>query len=195
MKNKLLIIAGPCVVQDLDTTYQIAKKCKKVCEKYNTDFIFKASFKKANRTKLESFSGINRLSALEILKKVKEDLGILTITDIHETIDCEIVSKYVDYAQIPAFLCRQTELLTEASKYFKKVNIKKGQWMSHKEMIFAKNKVLNNPKSISKNVFLTERGNIFGYNNLIVDFTNISEMKVGKQEETHLKLKQLLNVQ
>lgn len=179
--KKLVIIAGPCVIQSKSLAKEISTHCKKICDDYNVEYIFKGSFKKANRTKINSFTSIGEEKALKIIQEVGEDLGIETLTDIHESNDAKKVSHYVDIAQIPAFLCRQTDLIVNASMYFSSINIKKGQWMSHQNMIFAKEKCFSK-NSITSRVFLTERGNVFGYNNLIIDFPRIKEMKTKNSE-------------
>ncbi len=179
--NKLVVMAGPCVIQDQIISNEIASHCKSICDKYNIEYIFKASYKKANRTKSDSFTTIGVEKALNIIEKVKENYDILTMTDVHESKDVNFVSNYVDIAQIPAFLCRQTDLIVEVSKNFHTINIKKGQWMSHQNMTYAKEKT-KGVDSICKRVFLTERGNVFGYNSLVIDFPRISSMKENDTE-------------
>ena len=180
-KKRLVVMAGPCVIQNQKIAYEIADNCKRVCEKYNIEYIFKASYKKANRTKQSSFTTVGVEKALKIIKNVGDKFGVLTMTDIHESSEVLIASKYVDIAQIPAFLCRQTDLINAVSQKFKTVNIKKGQWMSHQNMLYAKEKT-EGQKSICDRVFLTERGNIFGYNQLVVDFPRIDKMKSNGAE-------------
>ncbi len=191
--NKLLLIAGPCAIEDESTCEDIADTVQYICSQLDIKYIFKGSYKKANRTKLDSFTTIGETEALEIIKSIS-DVGIETITDVHESHECEWVSKYVDYLQIPAFLCRQTELLIAAAKHSKKgVNIKKGQFMAPNAMKFQVDKVfisvlhrlgldpLNEEgrEEIKKdaNIWITERGTTFGYNNLVVDMTSIPKMK------------------
>jgi 2-dehydro-3-deoxyphosphooctonate aldolase (KDO 8-P synthase) len=172
--NNFFLIAGPCVVQDYETTHLIAKTIKSICDELKIPFIFKASYKKANRSKLDSYSGVGDKQALEILQKIKLDLNVPILTDVHSEFEIEEVAKFVDIIQIPAFLCRQTELLIAAAKTGKYVNIKKGQFMSPEAMKFAVEKI---NKSGNQNVMLTERGVSFGYQDLIVDFRAIPIMK------------------
>lgn len=169
------IIAGPCVIENEETTFTVAKHLKKLSEKFtNVELIFKSSYKKANRTKLSSFTSLGKIEALEILYAIKKEFNFPVLTDVHETKECAEVAKYVDYLQIPAFLCRQTELLVAAGSTGKPINIKKGQFMAPQAMKFAIEKV----KSVgNNNIWLTERGTTFGYNSLIVDMTAIPTMK------------------
>src|SRR3989304_3436005 len=128
MEKKFFLISGPCIIEDWETSAQIASEVKRICDKLEIDYIFKGSYKKANRTKLDSFTGLNKIDALFYLKEIGEKFEIDTLTDVHESEECEFVSGFVDYLQIPAFLCRQTDLLWAAGQYAKKgVNIKKGQ--------------------------------------------------------------------
>ena len=173
-KDKFLLIAGPCVIESEEIAFKIAEKLINITSKLNLPLIFKGSYKKANRTKLDSFSGIGDVKALEILNKINKEFNIPVITDIHEKSEAIIASEYVDVLQIPAFLSRQTELLVAAGKTGKTVNIKKGQFMSPDSMVFAVNKV---KESGNNNVMITERGTQFGYNDLIVDFRSIPKMK------------------
>ncbi len=173
-KDKFLLIAGPCVIESEEIAFKIAEKLINITSKLNLPLIFKGSYKKANRTKLDSFSGIGDVKALEILNKINKEFKIPVITDIHEKSEAQIASEYVDVLQIPAFLSRQTELLVAAGKTGKTVNIKKGQFMSPDSMLFAVNKV---KESGNNNVIITERGTQFGYNDLIVDFRSIPKMK------------------
>lgn len=172
--NKLFLIAGPCVVENEETPYLIAERVSGICEKLGIDFIFKASFKKANRTSLSSFTGIDKTQALEIIQKVGKQFNVSTITDIHESHEVDEVAKYVDHLQIPAFLCRQTDLLLAAGQTGKGINIKKGQFLSPEAMQFPLEKVRSTG---NKNVWLCERGITHGYENLIVDATSIARMK------------------
>ena len=176
MKNKynFKLIAGPCVVESKDTVFKIAKHLKKICNENNIELIFKASYKKANRTKVDSFTGMGDKEALDILKEVREELGLPVITDIHESKDVDIVKDCVTHIQIPAFLCRQTELLLAAANSGLSINIKKGQFASHTTMKYAYEKV---KKAGKDKIFITERGNTFGYTDLIVDITNIPKIK------------------
>ena len=173
-KDKFLLIAGPCVIESEEIAFNIADKLINITSKLNLPLIFKGSYKKANRTKLESFSGIGDIKALEILNKISQQFKTPVITDIHEKSEAQVASEYVDVLQIPAFLARQTELLVAAAKTGKTVNIKKGQFMSPDSMEFAVNKV---KESGNNNVMITERGTQFGYNDLIVDFRSIPKMK------------------
>ncbi len=173
-KDKFLLIAGPCVIESEEIDFNIADKLINITSKLNLPLIFKGSYKKANRTKLDSFSGIGDIKALEILNKIGQEFKIPVITDIHEKSEAQVASEYVDVLQIPAFLARQTELLVAAAKTGKTVNIKKGQFMSPDSMEFAVNKV---KESGNNNVMITERGTQFGYNDLIVDFRSIPKMK------------------
>ena len=154
--------------------YEIAEKLNYISDKLRIPLIFKGSFKKANRTKLDSFTGIGDVQALEILKSIGEKYNIPTITDIHESTDAALAAKYVDVLQIPAFLCRQTDLLVAAAETGKVVNVKKGQFLSGSGMKFAVEKINACGNS---NIILTDRGNSFGYSDLVVDFRNIPEMK------------------
>ena len=173
-RNTFFLIAGPCIIENLNESLTIAKHINEITKKLKIPFIFKGSFKKANRTRLDSFTGIGDDDALEILKNVRETLKIPITTDIHSVEDIQKVKNIVDIIQIPAFLSRQTELLIEAAKTGKCINIKKGQFMSPQSMKFAIDKVT---ESGNDNVLLTERGNMFGYNDLVVDFRSIPIMK------------------
>ena len=172
--NKFTLIAGPCAIEDMETSLLIANHVNEICKSLDIRFIFKGSYRKANRSRLDSFTGIGDTEALSILKEIGEKVGVQTITDIHESYEVDNVSKYVQYLQIPAFLCRQTELLIAAGKSGLGVNIKKGQFMSPESMQFALEKVRSTGNN---NVWLCERGNSFGYNDLIVDATSIYKMK------------------
>ncbi len=174
MNSKLFLIAGPCAIEDRDLAFEIANYLKKLCSDLDIDLIFKGSFKKANRSKLDSFTGIDPLTALEILKEIGEELKLPTITDVHESHEPEMVANYVTHLQIPAFLCRQTDLLLAAGKTGCAVNIKKGQFLSPEAMQFALEKVKSTGND---NVWVCERGTTFGYTDLIVDATSISRMK------------------
>ncbi len=172
--DKFFLIAGPCVVESKEICFEIAEQLVAITAELNIPFVFKASFKKANRSKLDSFTTIGEKKALQILADVKSRFNIPILTDVHETTDCELVKEIVDVIQIPAFLCRQTELLIAAAKTGKTINLKKGQFVNAEMMQFAAEKIVAND---NKNIWLTERGTMFGYNDLIVDFRNIQQMK------------------
>ena len=172
--DKLLLFAGPCVIENKDVPFQIAETIKSICVELDIDFVFKSSFRKANRTKKDSFTGIEKEQAFEILASIKNQLGLPIITDVHEVSDIKEVVSFADYLQIPAFLCRQTDLLVEAGKSGKWVNIKKGQFASPSSMQFAVEKVKSTG---NQNVLLTERGTTFGYQDLVVDFRSVPKMK------------------
>ena len=173
-KDKFLLIAGPCAIEGEKIAFEIAEKLVSITSKLSIPIVFKGSYKKANRTRIDSFTGIGDKKALKILKGINSRFSIPVITDIHSSIEADIAAEYVDIIQIPAFLSRQTELLVCASKTGKIINIKKGQFMSPDSMKFAVDKVI---QSGNKNVILTERGTQFGYNDLIVDYRGISELK------------------
>lgn len=174
-KNNFFLMAGSCAIENRDLAFEIAEKIKTITDNLGIPFIFKGSYRKANRTKLNSFTGIGDIAALEILKEVGEYYDLPTVTDIHESDEAAMAAAYVDVLQIPAFLCRQTDLLAAAAKTGKVVNIKKGQFMSGNSMGFAVEKILHeNPNAT---VFLTDRGNSFGYGDLVVDYRNIPEMQ------------------
>ena len=172
--GNFFVMAGPCAIEGEDMAFKIANKILDITSKLEIPFIFKGSFKKANRSRLDSFTGIGDEKALTILNKIGTDLNIPTVTDIHEISDAELASQYVDILQIPAFLVRQTDLVIAAAKTGKHINLKKGQFMSPESMTHAVKKVQD---SGNKNVFLTERGSMFGYQDLIVDFRGIPIMK------------------
>ena len=172
--NNFFLIAGPCAIEGEEIAMQIAERIVTITDKLQIPYIFKGSFKKANRSKADSFTGIGDENALKILRKISETFKVPTLTDIHETTDAAIAAKYVDVLQIPAFLCRQTDLLIAAAQTGKVVNIKKGQFVNSGAMRFAAQKVID---SGNNKVWFTERGNTFGYQDLIVDYRNIPEMK------------------
>ena len=173
-ENNFFLIAGPCAIEDKDLSLNIARNIANICDKLKIPFIFKGSFKKANRSRLDSYTGMGDECALNIIQSIGEELKIPTITDIHSVEDVQKAKKYVDILQIPAFLCRQTDLIIAAAKTNKFINIKKGQFLSANQMqhIIEKIKSTNN-----NNIMLTERGSMFGYSDLIVDFRSIPIMK------------------
>ena len=172
--NKFFLIAGPCAMEDKATALHIAKSVNAICDKLDIHYIFKASYRKANRSRLDSFTGIGDEKALQYIKEIGDELGIETITDVHESHEVEMVKNYVTHLQIPAFLCRQTELLLAAGQSGLSINIKKGQFVSPEAMQFAVEKV----KSTGNNkIWLCERGTTFGYTDLVVDATSIYRMK------------------
>ncbi len=173
-KGNFFLISGPCVVEGNDLVYDVAGQLSELCDELGIPFIFKASYNKANRTKLDSFRGLGNEKALEILKNVRKDLCIPVLTDIHTAEETRSAAEAVDVLQIPAFLCRQTDLLLAAGETGKVVNIKKGQFLGADGMSFAKEKVASTGND---KVMLTERGTTFGYQDLVVDFRNITKMK------------------
>jgi 2-dehydro-3-deoxyphosphooctonate aldolase (KDO 8-P synthase) len=172
--ENFLLIAGPCVVESEEIVFETADHLKKLSEKYHIPFIFKSSYRKANRSRSDSFSGIGDIKALKILREVRTRYSVPVITDIHNPNEAEIAAEYVDVLQIPAFLCRQTDLLTAAAVTGKWVNIKKGQFLSGSSMKFAVEKVR---ESGNNNIMLTDRGNMYGYQDIVVDFRNIPVMR------------------
>ena len=173
-RNNFFLLAGPCVIEDENMALKIAERIAKITKKLNIPYAFKGSYKKANRSKIDSFTGIGDEKALKILRKVKETFEIPVVTDIHESQEATIAAEYVDILQIPAFLCRQTDLLIAAAQTGKIVNVKKGQFLSSGAMKFAAQKIVD---SGNNNVMLTERGTTFGYTDLIVDYRGIPEMQ------------------
>lgn len=172
--GKLTLIAGPCAIESEEMSLKVARKLKGICNDLDINYIFKSSFDKANRSSIHSPRGVGLEEGLRILKKVKDEVGVPVVTDVHEPWQCEKVGKVVDIIQIPAFLARQTDLLVAAAKTGKVVNIKKGQFMAPWDM---KNVVKKMEESGSKNIMLCERGSTFGYNNLVVDMTGLIEMR------------------
>jgi 2-dehydro-3-deoxyphosphooctonate aldolase (KDO 8-P synthase) len=172
--DNFLLIAGPCVVEGDEIVFRIAEEMVKLSEKYSIPYIFKASYRKANRSKIDSFAGIGDEKALKLLSTVRERFSIPVITDIHNPEEAAIAAQYVDVLQIPAFLCRQTDLLVAAAKTGKWINIKKGQFLSGASMKFAVDKVLD---SGNDKIMVTDRGNMYGYQDIIVDFRNIPIMQ------------------
>jgi len=173
-KSNFFLIAGPCVIENEEMPLRIARHIKAITDKLGIIYIFKSSYKKANRTRSDSFMGIGDAKALRVLKGVKDELNVDVLTDIHSETEAELAAQYADVLQIPAFLCRQTELLTAAAMTGKIINIKKGQFMSADAMGYAVEKIY---QSGNNKVLLTERGSMFGYHDLVVDFRNIYTMK------------------
>ncbi len=167
-------MAGPCAIEGEEIALQIAEQIVGITDKLRIPFIFKGSYRKANRSRVDSFTGIGDEKALKILARISKEFGVPTVTDIHETHEAAMAAEYVDVLQIPAFLCRQTDLLIAAAATGKTVNIKKGQFLSASSMRFAVDKV---KESGNDKVILTDRGNTFGYQDLIVDYRGIPEMK------------------
>lgn len=172
--NPLVLIAGPCVVESKEITFITAYEIKNICQKLQIPFIFKSSFKKANRTNINSFTGLGDEQAINILREVRKELDIPVLTDIHKESDIELVKESVDVVQIPAFLCRQTDLLIAAGESGLAVNIKKGQFLAPEDMKHAADKVASTG---NKKILLTERGTTFGYHNLVVDMRSLVIMK------------------
>jgi len=172
--GNFFLIAGPCAIEEESIVMQIAEKILSVTNKLEIPFIFKGSYRKANRSRLDSFTGIGDMEALKILKKVGKSYNIPTITDIHTAKEAAIAARYVDVLQIPAFLCRQTDLLVAAAKTKKVINIKKGQFISPKSMKHAINKV---KESGNNTIMLTDRGTMFGYQDMVIDYRGIPTMQ------------------
>lgn len=174
MRQKPFFILGPCVMENQDLLYTVAEKVAEIGQKYHLPVIFKSSFDKANRTSIHSYRGPGLEKGMEMLQKVKERFNLPVLTDIHESYQAAIAAEVCDVLQIPAFLCRQTDLLVAAAKTGKIVNIKKAQFLSGKDMFYPAQKVV---EAGNNQVVLTERGNTYGYNNLAVDFRNVHDMK------------------
>lgn len=172
--NNFFLIAGPCAIEGEEMAFEIAEKINEIAQKLEVPYIFKGSFKKANRSRIDSFTGIGNKKALEILKKVGDTFNIPTLTDIHEASDAALAAQYVDILQIPAFLVRQTDLVVAAAKTGKVVNLKKGQFMSPESMQFAAQKVKD---SGNEYAWVTDRGTQFGYTDLIVDFRGMPALR------------------
>ena len=172
--GSFFLMAGPCVVEDETSPLRIAETLTEITSRLGVPFIFKASYRKANRSRLDSFTGIGDEKALKVLGKIRQAFGVPVVTDIHAVEEAAMAAEYVDVLQIPAFLCRQTDLLVAAAKTGKVVNIKKGQFLSGESMGFAVDKVR---LSGNDKVMLTERGTMFGYQDLVVDFRNIPIMQ------------------
>lgn len=173
-RNHFFLIAGPCAIESREMAFEIAEKVSGICDRLEIPYIFKGSYRKANRSRLDSFTGIGDDKALAILKEVGEHFQLPVTTDIHTDEEAAKAAQYVDILQIPAFLCRQTNLLVAAAKTGKVVNIKKGQFVSADAMKFARDKVIH---SGNEKVWLTERGTTFGYQDLVVDFRGIPQMQ------------------
>lgn len=175
--GNFFLMAGPCVIENDEMPFQIAETILKITDTLKIPFIFKASYRKANRSKLSSFTGIGDEKGLKILECIKTELQIPVVTDIHTADEARMAAEVVDVLQIPAFLCRQTDLLIAAAKTGKVVNIKKGQFLSPESMVFAVEKVR---EAGNENIMLTERGTMFGYQDLLVDYRGIPEMQKNK---------------
>ncbi|QJX45710.1 3-deoxy-8-phosphooctulonate synthase [Hymenobacter taeanensis] len=172
--GQFFLMAGPCVIEGEDMALRIAEQVRQITDRLQIPYIFKGSYRKANRSRLDSYTGIGDEKALRILEKVGREIGVPTVTDIHESEEAAMAAEFVDVLQIPAFLCRQTDLLIAAAKTGKVVNVKKGQFLSGESMQFAVDKVR---QSGNENVILTDRGNSFGYSDLVVDFRNLPVMR------------------
>lgn len=172
--GNFFLMAGPCVIESEEIALRIAERIVGITDRLEIPLIFKASYRKANRSRLDSFTGIGDEKALKILNKVSREFGVPTVTDIHESHEAALAAEYVDVLQIPAFLCRQTDLLIAAALTGKAVNVKKGQFLSAGSMKFAVEKIQD---SGNPNVILTDRGNTFGYQDIIVDYRGIPEMR------------------
>ena len=175
--DNFFVLAGPCVIEGEEIVMQIAERLVKICSTYDIPLVFKGSYKKANRTRIDSFTGIGNEAALAILAKVRDTYNIPVVTDIHTEEEADLAAKYVDVLQIPAFLCRQTDLLVAAAKTGKTVNVKKGQFSSPASMQFAVDKIV---QSGNDQVMLTDRGTMFGYQDLVVDYRSIPIMQSFK---------------
>ncbi len=173
-KNRFTLIAGPCVIESEELVMSIAGKIKEICQRLDINFIFKSSFDKANRSSIHSYRGPGLEEGLRILKKVKDTYNIPVVTDVHESWQCEKLAEVVDMIQIPAFLCRQTDLLIAAAKTGLPINIKKGQFLAPWDM---KNVVTKMEESENNKILLCERGSTFGYNNMVVDMRALLEMR------------------
>ena len=172
--DRFFLMAGPCVIEDETSPLFIAETLKNICQKLEIPLVFKGSYRKANRSRLDSFMGIGDEKALKVLQKIGKEFELPVVTDIHAAEEASMAAEYVDILQIPAFLCRQTDLLVAAAKTGKTVNIKKGQFLSGEAMGFAVEKVR---QSGNDKVMLTERGSMFGYQDLVVDYRNIATMQ------------------
>lgn len=173
-KSNFFLMAGPCVVESEELVFEVAEKVSDICKRLSIPLIFKSSYKKANRTSASSFTGLGDETGLQIIQKAGQKFSLPTVTDIHSEIESSIAAKYVDVLQIPAFLCRQTELLIAAGNTRKIVNVKKGQFVSGEAMKFAVEKIRSTGND---KIMLTERGTTFGYQDLVVDYRNIPIMQ------------------
>lgn len=174
--KNFFLLAGPCVIEGEEMALRIAERITAMTDRLQIPYVFKGSYRKANRSRIDSFTGIGDEKALKILGKVREQFGIPTVTDIHLPEEAAMAAEYVDILQIPAFLCRQTDLLVAAAKTGKAVNIKKGQFLSPEAMRFAAQKVV---ESGNREVMLTERGTTFGYQDLLIDYRGIPQMQAS----------------
>jgi 2-dehydro-3-deoxyphosphooctonate aldolase (KDO 8-P synthase) len=172
--GNFFLIAGPCVIESKELCFEVAEKITAITNRLEIPYIFKSSYKKANRSKLDSFAGIGDKVALDILKEVRKQFKVPVLTDIHSAEEAYFASQYADVLQIPAFLCRQTDLLIAAAKTGKAINVKKGQFLAPESMKFVVEKIM---ESGNNNIILTDRGTMFGYNDLIVDFRGLAEMR------------------
>lgn len=172
--GNFFLMAGPCAIEGEDIALRIAERIVKIADNLQIPLVFKGSYRKANRSRLDSFTGIGDENALKVLQRVNREFDVPTVTDIHESHEAAMAAAYVDVLQIPAFLCRQTDLLIAAAKTGKVINVKKGQFLSAGSMKFAVEKI---QESGNSNVILTDRGNTFGYQDMIVDFRGIPEMR------------------
>jgi 2-dehydro-3-deoxyphosphooctonate aldolase (KDO 8-P synthase) len=172
--GNFFLLAGPCAIEGRDIALSIAEKVVGLTDKYKIPYVFKGSYRKANRSRIDSFSGIGDEKALKILSEVRDTFKIPVVTDIHSAEEAAMAAEYVDILQIPAFLCRQTDILIAAANTGKWVNVKKGQFVAPGSMIFAINKIID---SGNNNVMVTDRGTMFGYQDIVVDYRGITEMK------------------
>ncbi|MFA6200369.1 MAG: 3-deoxy-8-phosphooctulonate synthase [Bacteroidales bacterium] len=173
-KDNFFLLSGPCVIENEDMPFEIAERLIEITTELNIPFVFKASYRKANRSSIDSFTGIGDIEGLEILKAIKEKYNIPVVTDIHSAEEAHIAARYVDILQIPAFLCRQTDILLAAAETGKIVNIKKGQFLSAESMCHAVEKIRSTG---NRQIMLTDRGTMFGYQDLVVDFRAIPTMQ------------------
>jgi len=172
--GNFFLLAGPCVIEGESICFDVARRIKEITDRLQIPFVFKGSFKKANRSRIDSFTGVGDRKALQILADIREKLHVPVVTDVHTEADATMAAEYVDILQIPAFLCRQTDLLVAAAKTGKMVNIKKGQFVAPEAMKFAADKVI---QSGNNRVMLTDRGTMFGYYDLIVDYRGVKRMQ------------------